>query len=78
MLWDDYFGFDWYLFGQMMLWGGLILSFMGLVGLTEGWGFFWMFASLGVFVSNNTDSVLIICILLAMALYQFVRYKGGY
>lgn len=77
-MWDDYFGFDWYPVQQGAIFGTIGLIFLGLIGMTEGWGFFWLFEKIGNLISSNAETVLIIGIVLSMGLYQFVRYKGGY
>ena len=78
VLWDDTFGWDWYAIQQIALFGGLILGFLGIVGLTEGWGFFWVFNRIASWVGQYSEAVLIITIVSSIGLFQFLRYKGGY
>lgn len=77
-MWDDYFGFDWYPVQQAAIFGTLGIIFLGLIGMTEGWGFFWMFERIGTFVSAHEEAVIIGVLVIAMGIYQFIRYKGGY
>lgn len=78
MLWDDVFGWDWYAIQQIALFGGLIFGFLGVIGLTEGWGFFWLFERVGGWIGLNIDAFLIFLIVTSIGLFQFMRYKGGY
>ena len=78
VLWDDTFGWDWYAIQQIALFGGIILGFLGIVGLTEGWGFFWVFNRLISWIGLHSEAVLIFTIVSSIGLFQFMRYKGGY
>ena len=78
MLWDDTFGWDWYAIQQIALFGSIFIGFLGFIGLTEGWGFFWMFNRIGEWVGGNSEAFLIVLIVSSIGLFQFARYKGGY
>lgn len=79
MLWDDlYGGPDWYLIRQISLFVVSVITLMGLVGLTEDWGFFWMFESLGDWIAGNTVTFLIGVILALIGIVQYYIYKAGY
>tara|TARA_B100001287_G_C22509346_1_gene447450 strand:+ start:351 stop:647 length:297 start_codon:yes stop_codon:yes gene_type:complete len=78
VLWDDTFGWDWYAIQQIALFSGLVFGFLGVIGLTEGWGFFWLFERIGEWIGMNIDTFLIVAIVSSIGLFQFMRYKGGY
>jgi len=77
-MWDDYMGWDWYAFRQMLFFSGFILVLISLISMTEGHPWHHPISWIAGRLLVHRTMTLIGVILLIIAGFRFIMYKEGF